>query len=211
MRLEVELAPDPADRGLAQPAACCHRGPRPVRGVGRHLLQRGGDDLFHLVQQDRQRPARPRLISQPVQPLRGEPAAPFAHRRRIDPQAGGGLLVRRPLRAGQHDLGPQRQRLAGLGPPRPPRQLIPLLAGQHQLSHRQARPVMIGQPRQAILSEPPPPLAHRHPRRPQLRGHPRHARPRLRARQHDPRPLRQPRQPALRPADKLSTILISQH
>ena len=70
---------------------------------------------------------------------------------------------------------------------------------------------MISQPRQAILSEPPPPLAHRHPRRPQLRGHPRHARPRLRARQHDPRPLRPPRQPALRPADKLSTIIISQH
>src|SRR4029077_2851002 len=39
-----------------------HRGPRPVRGVLRHLLQRGGDDLLHLVQQDRRRPARPRLI-----------------------------------------------------------------------------------------------------------------------------------------------------
>ena len=26
-----------------------------MRGVWRHLLQRGGDDLFHLVQQDRRR------------------------------------------------------------------------------------------------------------------------------------------------------------
>jgi hypothetical protein len=70
---------------------------------------------------------------------------------------------------------------------------------------------MISQTRQALFSEPPPPLADRHPRRPQLRGHPRYARPRLRARQHDPRPLRQPRPAALRPAGKLRPILSGQH
>jgi hypothetical protein len=45
------------------------------------------------IQQDRRRPARPRLIAQPIQPLRGEPLPPLAHRHRIDPQIRGGLLV----------------------------------------------------------------------------------------------------------------------
>ena len=53
MRFEIELPPDPPDRGPAQPTALCHRGQRPVRGVLRSLLQGGGDDLLHLVQQDR--------------------------------------------------------------------------------------------------------------------------------------------------------------
>ena len=210
MGLEIELPPDPPDRGLAQPAALCHRGPRPVRGVSRGFLQGGGDDLFHHVQQDRRRPARPRLISQPVQAPREEPVTPLADRRRIHSQIRRGLLVRRSVRARQHDLGPQRQCLRGLGSPRPPHQLITLCASQDQVGYRAPRPVMIGQPDPAIFGEPPAPLAHRHPRRLQLRSYPRHTRPRLRARQHNPRPLRQHRRATLRPAGKLHAVIIGQ-
>ena len=35
-----------------------------MRRVLRHLLQGGGDDLLDLVQQDRRRPAGPRLVDQ---------------------------------------------------------------------------------------------------------------------------------------------------
>jgi len=82
-----------------------------VRGTGRHFFQSGGDDLFDLVQQDRRRPARPRLIGQPVQPPRGEPPAPFAHVFSSTRRSAAACLFVAPVRAGQHDLGPQRQRL----------------------------------------------------------------------------------------------------
>ena len=41
-----------------------------MRGVRRGLLQRGDEHVLDLVEQDRRRPARPRLVDQPVQPPR---------------------------------------------------------------------------------------------------------------------------------------------
>ena len=140
MRLELEFLPDPPDRGLAQPAAGGHRGPRPVRGVGRALLQRRDHDVLDLIQQDRGRATRSRLIHQPVQAAGDEPPAPAGHRPRRHPQPRGHLAVGQPVRTGQHDLRPQRQRLGGLRAPRPPGQLLALGVGQHQLGLRPPRP-----------------------------------------------------------------------
>ena len=80
-----------------------------MRGVLRGLLQRRHDHVLDPVQQDRRRPARPRLVGQPVQPQLREPPAPLGHGARRHPQVRGDLLVRGALRAGQHDPGPQRQ------------------------------------------------------------------------------------------------------
>ena len=70
-------------------------------------------------------------------------------------------LVLPALRAGQHDLRPQRQDLRGLRPPRPPLQLVPLGIGQGQPGLAPARTRAVSQPAWAVPGEPPPPLAHR--------------------------------------------------
>ena len=142
---------------------------------------------------------------------RDEPAPPPGHRARRDPQPGGHLLVRRALRAGQHDLRPQRQRLAGLGPPRPARELIALVIGQLQPGFRPPRPFAVGQPFQPRPGKPRTPLAHRHLRDAQIGGHPLVHHPRLRAGQHNPGPHRQPSRRPTRPADQLVTLLLGQH
>ena len=144
--LEVEPPPDPPDRRLRQAAARGHRGPRPVRRVRRGLLQRRHHHVLDLVEQDRRRPARARLVDQTLEPVRHEPGTPAGHRPWRHPQLGGDLLVRQPVGAAQHDLRPQRQRLRGLRPPRPPRQLLPLGIGQHQLGLRPPRPQAVDQP-----------------------------------------------------------------
>src|ERR1039458_8332087 len=148
VRLEVELAPDPPDGGPGQAAAPGHRGPGPVRGVLRGLLQRRGDDVLDLVQQDRRRPARARLIGEPVAPLLGEPPPPPGHRPLGHPQFRGDLVVVLAVGAGQHDPGPQRQRLRGPGPPRPPGQLRAFLPGQLQPGLRPPAALRVGQARQ---------------------------------------------------------------
>jgi hypothetical protein len=209
MRLEVELAPDPADRGLGQAGPPGHRGPGPVRGILRHLLQRRGDDLFHLVQQDRRRPARPGLVAQPVQPAGQEPVPPPRHRRLPHPQLRRDHLIVPALRAGQHDLGPQRQRLRGLRPPRPPHQLVPLRIRQHQLSLGPPRPPAVFQPGQPVSGEPPPPVPDRRQGDPHGLGDARINRPRLRARQHNPRPYCHP-VPALGPPLQDRAVIITQ-
>ena len=182
-----------------------------MRGVLRLVLQRRHDDIFDPVQQDRWRAARPRFVGQAIEPVLDEPAPPPGDRARCDPQVRGHLLVRHALRAGQHDLGPQRQRLRRLGPPRPAHQLIALRAGQRQPGLRPPRPVMIREPVQPGLREPRAPFAHRVGGQPQLYGDTGITGGRLRARQHDPGPFRQPRRPALRHAGKLETVVISQH
>ena len=133
---------------LRQPGTLRHRGPRPVRRVRRGLLQRRGDHVFDLVEQDRRRPTRARLVDQPVQPRRRRTgAATWPPCARRHPQSVGDLLVRPPRSAQrQHDPRPQRQRLRRLRPPRPPRQLFALVVGEHQLRLRPPRPLAVDQP-----------------------------------------------------------------
>jgi hypothetical protein len=141
-----------------------------VRGVLGGLLQGRHDHVLDLVQQDRRRPARPRLIYQPVQPPLGEPAPPPRHCRLGHPQLPGDLLIAPASGAGQDDLRPQRQCLGGLRPPRPPGQLVPLGISQHQPCLRPARPGAVREPAQPVLSEPRPPLPHRLSRKSQATG-----------------------------------------
>jgi hypothetical protein len=87
-------------------------------GVGRHLLQGGHHHFFDLVEQDRRRTARPRLVDQAVEAFVDEPASPFGDRVLHHPQVGRDLLVGRPgCGAAQDDPGAQRQRLRRLRPP----------------------------------------------------------------------------------------------
>ncbi len=182
-----------------------------MRGVLRGLLQRRHDHVLDPVQQDRRRPARPRLVGQPVQPQLREPPAPLGHGARRHPQVRGDLLVRGALRAGQHDPGPQRQGLRALRPPRPGSQLVPLGIGEHQPGLRPARALTIGQAAQPLPGEPPAPLDHRLGRSAQPGRDPLMRHPGLRAGQHDPRPQRTPRRRRPRPPGKLLTLAIGQH
>src|SRR5664280_20227 len=133
VRLELEGLPDPPDRRLGQPRTLGHRRPRPVRGIARRLLQRGNHDLLHLIDADRGRPPGPGLVHQPVQALGHKPASPLTHRRNRTVQLCCNAYVVCALRAGEHDLGTQRQSLRRLRPARPPHQLRTLLLGQGQL------------------------------------------------------------------------------
>ena len=69
------------------PSCCGHRPRRPVRGIGGRRLQRGGDQRLDPLVADHPRPARPRLIDQPVQAELGEPVTPPPHRARCDSPA----------------------------------------------------------------------------------------------------------------------------
>ena len=133
VRLEVERLPDPPDRRLRQPGALRHRRPRPVRRVGRGRLQRGHHDVLDLINGDRRRPARAGLIHQPVESVGHEPGAPLADRGRNTVQLRRNSLVVQTIRACQHDLRAQRQRLRRL---RPPHQLRALLIAEDQLRFR---------------------------------------------------------------------------
>ena len=136
MWLQLKGFPDPPDGGLGQPAALGHRFARPVRGVGGDGLQRRHHHVLDLLGGHRRGAARPRVVDQPVAARLDEPAPPLAHRGLRHPLAGGHFLVGQPLGAAQHDPRPQRQRLGGLAPARPPGQRLTLLLGQHQLSLR---------------------------------------------------------------------------
>ena len=114
---------------------------RPCAGVSSSVAT---TTLLDLVQQDRRRPARPRLVHQAVQPPR-EPAPPLAHRRSDDPQIRRDLLVRSPSAQRQHDPRPQRQ--AWRSSPAAPTGQLARSARQDQLGlrppgrhHRPARP-----------------------------------------------------------------------
>ena len=103
VRLEVELLPDPPDGRFRQPAALGHRRPGPVR-VAAHSGP-GVDSSVATItsstwsSSDRGRPARARLVRQPVQAALDEPCPPALHGRGVDAELGGDLLVRsRPRR-----------------------------------------------------------------------------------------------------------------
>ena len=137
MRLEVELPPDPPDRGLGQPCVPPSR-PETSACPRRCGLQGGDQDLLDPVQQDRGRTPRPRLVDQPVQPEPDEPGTPAVDGGLGNAELGSDLLVRFAVGTAQHDPRPVRKELRGLGPGRPPCQLLTLNSGQHQV--RPGRP-----------------------------------------------------------------------
>jgi hypothetical protein len=67
------------------------------------------DQLGHGLILDRARPAGPRLVVEPFDPLGDEAIAPLADGLRHDTQSLGNGGVAGLTLAGQHDLGPQRQ------------------------------------------------------------------------------------------------------
>jgi len=138
-----------------------------VRVLARGGLQRGHHHVLDLVQQDRRRPSRPRLIMQALQAPGDEPGPPAIHRRLIHTQISCGLLVCPALRAAQHDLRPQRQVLGSLRPPGPGDQLRPLTLLQHQVSFTPADRRGVLKPGQPLRGELTPPLGHRLDRHPQ--------------------------------------------
>jgi hypothetical protein len=91
----------------------------PMRRVARLLLQRVSNHLLHLPVGDPARRAWPRLIEQPVEPLRHEPPTPAPGRLPRDPQRGCNLRVRAARRARQDDLRALGQALCGRPSPRP--------------------------------------------------------------------------------------------
>ena len=176
----------------------------------RDLLQGRGDDFLDLVQQDRRRPARARLVGQPVQALPGEPSPPPGHHVLADPQLSRDGLVVLAVGAGQHDLRPQRQRLGCLRPPRPPGQLLLLGVRQHQAGLRPPRTGAVREPGYPVPSEPRPPLPHRLDRKTQISGDPGITGRRPRARQDYPRTLCHARRPGPHQPVKLRAILARQ-
>jgi hypothetical protein len=133
VRLEPEGPPDAADRALAHPGRGRHRARRPVRRVGRLLLERLDDHPLDISVADRARLARTRLVMQTVEATPSEPAAPLANRRAAAAQPRRDLLARLAVGRRQHDPAAQRQRLRALRTPRPALQHLPLLVAQHNL------------------------------------------------------------------------------
>jgi hypothetical protein len=136
MRLELERAPDPADRRARQPRARCHLRPRPVRRVLRRGLERVHHHLLHLLDRDRSRPTRPGLIHKSVQPQLAEPPTPLPDGRRRHPTRDRHIRVRAALRTRQHNPRAQRQRLRRGPPALPSHQLLTLLVAERQLRLR---------------------------------------------------------------------------
>jgi len=113
VRLQVELEPDPPDRRLRQAVAPGHRGPRRVRRVPGQFLQRCGDDLLDLVQQDRRRPFRRFSSVSLARRCRTIRSRHPGHRMLGGPQLRGDRPVVHVVHAGQRDLRPQRMNLGG--------------------------------------------------------------------------------------------------
>ena len=108
--------------------------------VQRLLFQRRGDDPFlHARPSPCAGLARPRLVAESLQPGFQEPRPPLRNRRPGTPQASSHIADCAPGRAGQHDPGPQRQRLRGLPSPCPSLENLPLLIGQHDRIQPRAR------------------------------------------------------------------------
>ena len=113
-----------------------HLGPGPMRGVLRCRLQGCDHHVLDLVDADRGRAAGARLVAEPVEAIRNEPATPLAHRRRGTAELASDRLVVGALRAPQHDARAQRQRLRRLRLTCPSGQLVTLFGGQGQLGFR---------------------------------------------------------------------------
>ena len=139
VRLEPERLPDPPDRRARQARAVGHLRTRPMRRILRRGLQRRDYHVLDLLDGHRRRPARPRIIGQPVQACLKEPRPPLADRVRRTPHPLCDGLVVQAFPARQHDPTPQCQRLRRLPPPRPPGKLFPLLIGELKQCLRASR------------------------------------------------------------------------
>src|SRR5450432_401097 len=137
MRLQTKGAPDAADGTLRKPQVRRQRSTAPVRGSVRPLRQRGRNQTLDLSITDLTRRAWPRLVQQPIEPLRDETTAPLADRlwRRANPLRD--FAVRQFLRTRKDDARTKRQRLRGLVAARPFDQLLVL--GLTQDQHWQSR------------------------------------------------------------------------
>ena len=144
--LQAERPPHPRDRRLRHAGLARHLARGPVRAaVRRHRLQRLDDHLLDLLVAHRPRPARPRLVDQPVQPALGEPRPPLRHRRTAHPDPQRDLRVALTLRARQHDPRALRQPRRRPPPARPPLQLPALAIAQPDLDR--SRPTRSHAPR----------------------------------------------------------------
>src|SRR5665647_2465589 len=132
--LQAEGPPDARDRRLREAAGGRHPARRPVRAaVRRRRLQGAHDHLLDALVAERPRPARSRLIEQPLQTPGREPPAPLGHRRASDPQAARDLAVVLTGRAGQHDARTRRQAGRRAASARPALELLALPCGEHDL------------------------------------------------------------------------------
>ena len=109
-----------------------HRPRRPVRGIRRRGLQRRGDQRLDLLVADHPRPARPRLVEQPVEPLLDEPVAPLRIVARVKPsRAASSVLV--PPSAAANTIRARIANPAALVRRRAHPPTRPFVIGQHDL------------------------------------------------------------------------------
>jgi hypothetical protein len=97
-------------------------------------LQRRDHHGLDLLVGDRPRPARPRLVEQPLEALGRKPIAPLGDRQTRHTLALGDLRVGQLIGGGEHDPGSQRERLRGLAPAPPRLQRRSLLFRQSDLN-----------------------------------------------------------------------------
>jgi hypothetical protein len=122
----VRRSTRPRHRALGQAGLGRHRPGRQVRGVLRRRLQRlEHHRLDPLVGNRARRPGRG-FVKKLIESISDEPCTPLTHRPAPDVQLVGDLGVRGTARAAQHNPRPQRQRLSGLRPTRPPLQRLDL-------------------------------------------------------------------------------------
>ena len=88
---------------------------------------------------DRPRATRARLIKRTIEPVSNEPRPPLRHAPALNTKPLSDLGVRPTARTGQHDPRPQRQRLSGLRPTRPPPERVGLSLAENQLPQLRIR------------------------------------------------------------------------
>ena len=139
MRLQPKRPPDAHDGILRKTAGLRHRASAPMRGRGRLLFQRAGDDRFDFGIGDLPGLPRTRRIAEAGQPVRHEALPPLAYRRQRHGTLGGDCRVAQPARAIQHDPGAQRRALIRLGPPGHRRQLRGFFRAQYEFHQRSSK------------------------------------------------------------------------
>jgi hypothetical protein len=136
VRLQPERPPRAAYRALREPKLAGEPARAPVRRIARQRVERGGDEALDLRIPDAPRCPGARLIEQSFQPPLHKTGAPLAHGLGRYAQPSCHLAIGRGFGAGEHNARAQRQRLSGLAPARPLRQLIVLFHTQPQFRYR---------------------------------------------------------------------------
>jgi hypothetical protein len=126
MWFQAEGAPDPADRGLAQPRPARQHAAGPMGCALGCLLQRQANHLLNLVIADLARGSRTRLVAESRHALGDEAIPPEANREASGMQLPSDCGIVQPRRAFQDDLGPKYQRTRHARLPRKLFQLCPL-------------------------------------------------------------------------------------